>query len=241
MQEPEIPEVRVAATGSIRFEVDDGAIILLGGREVGVGPVLELDGLAAGDYRVRIEHTGRRTLEEMVSVTRGGSTAVRRVLEPWGDAAPTLLFASRPRGAKVLLDEVEVGVTPLTWQDGEPHRRYSVVMSLDGYQTFQATIDPQEEGAEYTVNARLQRSRVAAVGVNTPGKTGKLRVVLMGAVWAHVWVDGKKLSRTAPFADLELTTGRHVVRVENSAIGMRHEQTVTIAPGAQQTVRALAQ
>jgi serine/threonine protein kinase len=67
---------------------------------------------------------------------------------------------------------------------------------------------------------------------------GGLSVALVGGGWAHVYVDGVKLDRTAPLSFVELPVGRHEIRVENAELGIQHAQTVEIVGGETVTVRA---
>ncbi len=79
--------------------------------------------------------------------------------------------------------------------------------------------------------------RTSARGV--AGGEGALRVVLGGgAAWANVWVDGKKLPRTAPFSGVVLSAGKHTIRVANDAVGLDHSEAVDVTAGGSVTVRA---
>jgi hypothetical protein len=62
--------------------------------------------------------------------------------------------------------------------------------------------------------------------------------MLMGATWANVYVDGKKLAAQAPFANVAVPAGTHDVRVENPAVGLNYTQQITVNPGGSVTVRA---
>jgi len=70
-----------------------------------------------------------------------------------------------------------------------------------------------------------------------PAAEGTLTVSILGGGWAEVWVDGKKLAKTAPLS-VALAAGEHEVRVENGDLGISHTQKVTIDPGGRATVRA---
>jgi hypothetical protein len=67
---------------------------------------------------------------------------------------------------------------------------------------------------------------------------GTLKVMLMGATWADVYFDGKKLPGQAPFANVSVPVGTHTVRVENAAVGLKYTQEVVVPPGGSATVRA---
>lgn len=67
---------------------------------------------------------------------------------------------------------------------------------------------------------------------------GNLTVVLAGGGWANVFVDGKKLSKTAPLKNFPISAGSHKIKVENAALGLVHEETVNVSSGGSVTVRA---
>lgn len=76
--------------------------------------------------------------------------------------------------------------------------------------------------------------------VTAPTGEGSLRVVLGGgATWASVWVDGKKLSRNAPFSGVALPSGAHSVRVVNEGAGLDTTVAVQVSAGQLATVRAV--
>lgn len=60
------------------------------------------------------------------------------------------------------------------------------------------------------------------------GEPGRLTVVVSGGQWANVYVDGQRLAKGAPFADLKVPAGRHVIWVSNEGAGIDYTETVTI-------------
>lgn len=246
LQQPDIPEVQVAATGSLSLEISPRAKVFLGGREVGEGTELKLEGLAPGEHRLRLEADGFRPVDETVHITRGGATVFTRTLEGWGLDAPVVEIVSVPSGATVRVAGKEIGVTPVSWRDGVPGASYQVEVSLAGYDGYDTRVSDLALREQRKVTARLRKQGEpeAPRPSNTPrppvGASGTLRVVLMGATWAHVYVDDVKLAKTAPFAGVSVGAGRHTVRVVNPALGLDHTQEVTVIDGAQATVRALA-
>jgi hypothetical protein len=247
LQQPDIPEVHVAASGSLVLELSPKAKVFVGGRQVGEGTELTVEGLAPGEHRVRVEAEGFRPVEEVVRITRGGSTVFQRTLEGWGLDAPAVEITSNPSGATVKIGGEEVGKTPLTWRAGEPGGSYQIELGLAGHEPYDTRVSELVERETRKVSARLRKigaveeERPRAAATPRPSAaSGTLRVVLMGATWANVFVDDVKLSQTAPFAGIDLPAGRHTVRVVNTALGLDHTQEVTVIEGAQATVRALA-
>jgi hypothetical protein len=69
------------------------------------------------------------------------------------------------------------------------------------------------------------------------GGEGSLTVVVSGG-WANVYVDGAKISKTAPFSGYKLSTGKHQIRVVNEALGLDHSQVIDVSSGG--TARVVA-
>ncbi|MGE5814967.1 MAG: PEGA domain-containing protein, partial [Acidobacteriota bacterium] len=98
-----------------------GAAVFVNGRRRGTTP-LALRDLAPGTYTVRVARNGYADSSRRVSV---GGSSVRevtvRLARPTPPAPTTftgsLYVDSRPRGARVLLDGKEVGVTPMQIPD----------------------------------------------------------------------------------------------------------------------------
>jgi hypothetical protein len=99
-----------------------GAQVYVNGRRRGATPVAVRD-LAPGTYTVRVARSGYREQSQRVSVSASGTRDVSfRLQRPAAAAAPTassgvftgsVFVDSRPRGARVLLDNKEIGVTPI--------------------------------------------------------------------------------------------------------------------------------
>jgi hypothetical protein len=62
-------------------------------------------------------------------------------------------------------------------------------------------------------------------------------VTLLGGGWANVYIDGKKLPKTAPFKEIEVPAGPHEVRAENPAAGLNVTERHTFEPGKTTTLR----
>jgi len=62
-----------------------------------------------------------------------------------------------------------------------------------------------------------------------PAATGRLNVNVSGG-WAHIYVDGAKLSDTTPLSGYTLSSGPHTIRVVNEALGLDQSQTINVPP-----------
>jgi hypothetical protein len=252
------PAVQVAATGSLQFDLTPAAKVFISGRPAGEGAAVVVEGLAPGDYDVRVEADGHQALVETVAVTRGGATRVRRTLEPLAANAPVVAFSTRPQGASVLVDGKVVGKTPLEWKDGAPGGSYVVELRLDGFQTMSGTLagltaakrtsyarnlEPVggAKPVDPKVDARADPKPADPKPAAAAGGSGTLKVVLLGANWAQVYIDGKKVEKSAPFSGVSLSAGEHLIKVENPAAGLSHVQKVTVTAGGSVTVRAAVQ
>lgn len=104
--------------------------------------------------------------------------------------------------------------------------------------TEAATPAPRPSPSPTTTTPRPAPAPAPAPTPEPTASTGNLTVALVGGGWAHVYVDGVKLDRTAPLSGHALAAGEHIVRVENEANGISHTQTVQVVAGETATVRA---
>jgi outer membrane protein OmpA-like peptidoglycan-associated protein len=70
-----------------------------------------------------------------------------------------------------------------------------------------------------------------ADSVPAEGTVGMLEVVLKGGGWAYVYIDGRKLSRSAPFNDVEVPVGPHEVWIASHKLGLDYTVAVDIRNG----------
>ncbi len=56
-------------------------------------------------------------------------------------------------------------------------------------------------------------------------------LTLNSSPWSEVWIDGKKLFRSTPLHNLQLPSGRHLVRLYSPAVNEHDQFTVDIEPG----------
>src|SRR5678815_523580 len=67
---------------------------------------------------------------------------------------------------------------------------------------------------------------------------GKLSVTVFGIGWADVYIDDVKVSKTAPFHDVDIAPGPHSILVVNARSNFKYEEKIEVQPGATTTVRA---
>ena len=74
-------------------------------------------------------------------------------------------------------------------------------------------------------------AKVAAKPKAPAGPPGQLSIGIAGGGWGNVWIDGKKLDKTAPLTKHELPPGSHTVRVVNEGSGLDQTRTVEVVSG----------
>lgn len=230
------PVVTVAGTGRLAVGVTPAATLFLDGRPQGQGAEVEVASLVPGVHAVRLEAEGYTPHATSVAVARGGTTRIDVALERAPEIDPfSLSVTSRPAGATVVVDGKVRGTTPWrgTLAADPPHR---VVLKLDGFADADRLLRDVAPGDRRSVSVTL-RPPGARTAANDPGE---LAVRLVGATWAHVWVDGRKLASTAPLTGVSLDVGSHEIRVVNEAAGVDTTQRVEVGSGERVTVRARA-
>jgi hypothetical protein len=104
-------------------------------------------------------------------------------------------------------------------------------------------------------NAQLARSELSALSCTPvalplpmpeappepkqpPAPIARLSVFMTGLGWADVFVDGERLSRTAPLRDYPLAPGSHEIRVRNEQAGIDAHEVRDFAAGETVILRA---
>jgi serine/threonine protein kinase len=138
-----------------------GAVVFINGRRRGITP-LALRDLAPGTYTVRLSRDGFADASQRVSVSGSSVREVSLRLARRTPPRPTsftgsLYVDSRPRGARVLLDGKEVGVTPM--QLGDVRAGAHVVrLELTDHRTWTASARVVA-GQTVRVTGSLERMR----------------------------------------------------------------------------------
>ena len=131
-------------TGDLQVgSTPSGAAVFLNGDFKGTTPVddtLDINDLAPGSYTLMLSRPGYESNTKSVDVVAGAKTQVSVVLQPSGQAPTTATaqISSTPSGAEVYVNNVFVGVTPLTFSSVAPGQ-YSIDIRLAGYNTFSST------------------------------------------------------------------------------------------------------
>jgi formylglycine-generating enzyme required for sulfatase activity len=152
--------------------------------------------MVSGDYRVRAEKAGYRSLDAPFDVTRDPRQVARFSLE----RLPGLLAvnATPGSGVHVRVDGAERGVTPLEPLE-VPEGEHEVALRAEGYAPHTARVTLAGGGATETLTVTL-RPDSAPVSVSSDPEGATVRV------------DGNDVGRT-PFTG-DLTSGSRVVEVD---------------------------
>ncbi len=162
------------------------------------------------------------------------------VIEPVVPPAPVtgsldILLAP---GGSIELDGTAIGKDQIVLEGVKPGD-HTVKISLEGYETLEESIHID---AGQIVRLRKTLTPIPVVApIHTDNPTprpppvatapGKVQVVVVGGGWAHIFVDGKPHTRSAP-ATIELPAGKHTIRLENAELGIDEQQEVDVISGA---------
>jgi len=127
-----VPPLKAGSLSILSFP--SGALVILGGKEMGVTPCTTSD-LDPGEYSLVLEKEGCVPFEKNVTIHTGRTTTVTAILEPlYG----RLRVQSSPSQAMVMVNGEEAGVTPLVVGGLSPGE-YTVTVSKTGYRAVNKT------------------------------------------------------------------------------------------------------
>jgi PKD repeat protein len=258
-------------TGSVNIQsTPAGANAFLDGTLVGLTPVL-VSGITPGSHQVAIEMTGYNSYQETVTVSAGATTLVSAVLTPGPTAtttmptpsptqtsagAGTLYIRSSPFGARVLVDDVYRGLTPLLLPN-VPAGTRQVTLEKDGYKTKTLTVAVTTGGLAAPPMVYLERdtstttppTTIPTTGQTTipttspttispfPGATTGTLIVYSMPFGCSVYLDDVYRG-LSPVIIRDLAPGSHVVRV--TFPGYQDDvRTVQVTAGKWTTVTAV--
>jgi hypothetical protein len=267
-------------TGSVSVQSTPAAAnVFLDGTLVGLTPVL-VSGITPGSHQVRIEKTGYEPYQMTASVSAGATTVVSAVLTPGPTPttttpAPTptattpqptptqtsagegtLYIRSSPFGARVLVDDVYRGLTPLLLPN-VPAGTRQVSLEKDGYKTKTLTVAVTTGGLAAPPTVYIERdtspttppttipTTIPTTSLTTipttispfPGATTGTLIVYSMPFGCSVYVDDVNRG-LSPVIIRNLAPGSHVVRV--TFPGYQDDvRTVQVTAGKWTTVTAV--
>jgi hypothetical protein len=123
-------DIPVQPGGMNLQSVPDGASLMVNGEYHGKTP-LTISDLSPGDYAVTFSRFGYRDLSVKVPVEQGKIAEVTATLQK---ITGTLVVSSTPPGARVLLDGVDRGLSPVVLENISADN-HTVMLDKDGYVT----------------------------------------------------------------------------------------------------------
>ncbi|MDO9325425.1 MAG: PEGA domain-containing protein [Methanoregula sp.] len=188
--------------GSLYVESSpSGAAIYFNGNYRGSAPVT-ISEIWPGSYTIQAELNGYRTYTTTTSVSSGSRSNVYCPLSPT-DTSGSLYILSDPTNAKVVLDGVVRGTTPLTLNK-LASGTHIVELDRAGYYDWKSTVDVPNGGTK-TVSASLNPMPVSTTGwVYVSSSPGGASVIL----------DGTNYGQTPGSGSLKLNSigiGEHTV------------------------------
>ena len=210
------------------------ALLLLDGHTTFHGAVVSLDGkvagalpgrfsLKAGRHQISVTKSGFEPWERWVDLNASQELKLSVALSPEKETKSSVIVTSTPSGADVHIGGIHRGKTP-TVVSGLTAGEHQVVLSLEGYNPFQAKVTT-EDGKQAVLEATMEGAK---------SRSGNIKI-LANVEGASVRLDGERLGKAPAFQE-GLTPGLHLV--EAAAEG--HEaarREVTIRAGETTVVR----
>jgi len=164
--------------------VPDGASLVINGEYRGKTP-LKISGLSPGNYAVTFSRFGFMDMSIPVPVEQGKIAEVKATLQP---KTGTLVVNSTPPGARVLLDGVNAGFSPvaLTNLSADNH---TVTLEKDGYVTTSLQVGitaGQVNPVEVSLDpVPVSPTKTPATAGLVPALAGAFCVILLGVACSH--------------------------------------------------------
>ncbi len=220
------PMLKRSKAGTIAITTTPpGATVEIDGSSHGrADPRLEVS-LEAGSHTVTAHMAGHADAVQAVSVKAGATTAVSLAL-PLKRA--TVRIRSTPTQAKVLIDDKEVGMTPVDLGDLEPGSEHTLTVRQFGYVDDVQTLTVPEGGSEIMLSSSL---RVAA-------DFGSLEIT-SDPPGASVFVnDSVELPSPTPVKEYLVKSGQAYTLTMKLPGYMPQKVTVSVQAGAKKVVTA---
>jgi hypothetical protein len=211
-----MPSAAAEAPGTLVVTTNPAGVpVVVDGQSRGVTP-LTVE-LAPGSHELRLEAEGG---PRVIPFTVSSGNTVSQTLE-LPKASPStgeLTVRSEPAGARVTIDGVESGITPLTVEGLTPGT-HKVLLTSD------LTSVTQEVVVEAGTTASLVVPMTASEGVPVSGW-----ISVDAPAEVQVYESGR-LVGSSQSDRIMVTAGRHEFDLLNDALGYHSRRAVTVAPG----------
>lgn len=192
-----------------------GAQIFFGGAPRGTAPAVIAD-LPMGDHKAVLKLPGHADCEVKWRLSDARPVLVRGTLEP---NSGTIVFASEPEGARILIDGIEAGVTPARVDRAEG--RYRVRFEAPGCTPEECTVV-------------LARGKVETVRRRLTMKPARLAVESVPA-GAEILLNGEKRGVT-PCVIENLAAGNYLVQA-SLPLHVPARREIKLIAGSSDTIR----
>ncbi|MBC8278643.1 MAG: PEGA domain-containing protein [FCB group bacterium] len=153
--------------------------------------------------------------DEMIEADRTTAVVKTSVTEHQPEIAGILSVSTQPEGARIFLDNSEIGISPISDISGLLPGTHQLRLEKEGFRPLIKRVN-------------INRGESFAVVETLEPLTGGLTVYVMG-MWADVKINGKSIGRT-PCKDLVLPIGKYEIILENPAF-QPYSCTVEIIEG----------
>jgi hypothetical protein len=211
--------VRQATPGTVVIESNPrGADVFVDGASKGLTPLTIA--LSPGKHALELRRRGVPPRQIALDVSPGEQLKQQIDLSN-ARAVGTLVVTTNPKGARVLVDGKERGVTPLTLSDLSPGA-HAVVL------------DDRTEGS---VRRDVQIQAGESVTLDEAIFSGWIAVFAPSELQIF---EGKRFLGTTETERILLKAGRHQLDLVNTHLGFRETRTVDVNPGATVAVNVLS-
>ena len=208
-------ESRQARTLMVRSSPAGAGVTLDGQRLAGVTPLIIDVNLADGMHILKMGlAAGAPTQRKLQLSSDDRFVIVSESLQ----SAGSVRIETRPAGARVLLDGLDVGAAPLTLPGVGTDKPHVLEARKQGYRNTTVTL-PVERPAEHLMVLSLEPMRAAG------------RLVVMSTLPAHITLDGVPWGVTST-AERECPAGPHDVVIKVAALGMEARAAVEVSERA---------
>lgn len=217
-----LPSASAEAPGTLVVTTNPaGFQIFVDGQPRGVTPVTVE--LAPGSHELKIATEGEPRI--IPFTVTAGSTVAQTIEIP--KAAPLtgqLTIRSEPAGARVTIDDIPGGTTPITIDRLTPGPHTVTVQNDLSTVTQNVTIEPG-------IRASLVVPMTAPQGMPVSGW-----ISVAAPAEVQVYEDGRLLG-TSQSDRIMVSAGQHTLEIVNEPLGYRATRSITVAPGKVSTVR----
>ncbi|MEQ8190496.1 MAG: PEGA domain-containing protein [Candidatus Eremiobacterota bacterium] len=181
-----------------------GATVFLDGKKLGTTP-LPVNKIPKGKHTLKIILKDQQEVIKEIDIVPGPTKPIHIVFQ---EREGGLVITSSPAGAKVFLDEVYVGKSPVNLKlvlSG----KHTLNVTMEGYDTYSEKINIKSGEIE-----NIKVTLKPEADENNPAENGKLTIRTLPPD-ADIYIDGNVTGRS-PLIALSVTEGNHIIKAIKS-------------------------